>query len=136
MLDAGAAGPFEAGHGARAVDPAQTVGAGRIGALLRGVVSAAARIPVGKRPVHIYKIGEKLQIQHAGHEVTELWVSNDSGDSVSVIDSETMKVKATIPVGKGHHKMAFWSDRAYVSNITDGSVSVVSRASLPKSPAQ
>ncbi|PKL76517.1 MAG: hypothetical protein CVV27_09890 [Candidatus Melainabacteria bacterium HGW-Melainabacteria-1] len=89
-----------------------------------------ARIPVGQRPVHIYRVPAKLQIQHVGHDHGELWVGNDAGSSVSLIDPDSLKVKTTIPVGKGHHKMAFWSHKAYISNITDGSVSIIDRSRL------
>lgn len=87
------------------------------------------RIPVGSRPVHIYLAPESLQIQHEGHDhgTNELWVGNDGGDSVSVIDAATLTVKRTQAVGKGHHKMAFWGQKAFVSNITDGTVSVIDR---------
>ena len=50
---------------------------------------------------------------------------NDSGDSVTVIDPVTFLVKATVEVGKGHHKCAFSATKAYVTNITSGDVSVI-----------
>ncbi|MFN4149347.1 MAG: YncE family protein [Candidatus Sericytochromatia bacterium] len=90
------------------------------------------KIPVGKRPVHIYIVTNDshhgLTIKHDDgvSDETTLWVGNDSGDSVTLIDPVTMKVKETISVGKGHHKMAFTNNKAYISNITDNSISVIS----------
>ncbi len=78
------------------------------------------KVPVGKRPVHVY-------LAPQSHEV---WVGNDDGESVTVVDGETLRVKATVATGKGHHKMAFWGTKAYVSNITDNTVSVVDRAAI------
>lgn len=89
------------------------------------------KIPVGKRPVHIYSVTNDshhgLTIKHDDglSDETTLWVGNDSGDSVTLIDPLTMKVKDTISVGKGHHKMAFTNNKAYISNITDNSISVI-----------
>lgn len=89
-----------------------------------------AKIPVGKRPVHIYTAPAPLQIQHDDGHVAggdEIWVSNDSGDSVTLIDAAEAKVKTSLAVGKGHHKMAFWGSKAYVSNISDNTVSMIDR---------
>jgi YVTN family beta-propeller protein len=86
------------------------------------------RIKTGLRPVHIYLAPALMATKHEGHDHgAELWVANDSGDSVTVIDSETLAVKRTLAVGKGHHKMAFAGNQVYVSNITDGTVSVLKR---------
>jgi DNA-binding beta-propeller fold protein YncE len=86
------------------------------------------RIATGQRPVHIYLAPALMTTQHEGHDhAPELWVGNDSGDSVTVIDADTLAVKRTLAVGKGHHKMAFASDKVYVSNITDNTVSVLKR---------
>lgn len=88
------------------------------------------RIAVGQRPVHIFKVPAKLEIQHDGVDHSEIWVGNDGGDSVSVIDPEGLKLKKTVAIGKGHHKMAFWSHKAYISNISDGTISVIDRSRL------
>lgn len=100
------------------------------------------RVPVGKRPVHIYaapaleaaQTGKKApyDLLH-GTEAAgprEWWVGNDDGGSVTVFDGETLKVKATIATGAGHHKMAFWGRYAYVSNLTDNTVSVIDRDAI------
>ncbi len=79
------------------------------------------RISVGKRPVHIYNAN------NAKLNNPEIWVGNDDGDSVTVIDPEKMEVKTTVNVGKGHHKMAFTNDKAYVSNINDNTITVINR---------
>jgi len=100
------------------------------------------RVPVGKRPVHIYaapaletaQAGEKksYDLLHGSEAASshEWWVGNDDGGSVTVFDGETLKVKATIATGAGHHKMAFWGRYAYVSNITDNTVSVIDRDAI------
>ncbi|MEB3195987.1 MAG: hypothetical protein VKP62_02180 [Candidatus Sericytochromatia bacterium] len=101
------------------------------------------RVPVGKRPVHIY-LAPALQaaaeddghahahyrLQAAGAASHEWWVGNDDGGSVTVFDGESLRVKATIATGAGHHKMAFWGNFAYVSNLTDNTVSVVDRTAI------
>ncbi|MBC7474782.1 MAG: hypothetical protein H7263_10865 [Candidatus Sericytochromatia bacterium] len=79
------------------------------------------RISIGKRPVHIY-ITNNDKLNNP-----EIWVGNDDGDSVTVIDPEKMEVKTTISVGNGHHKMAFTNDKAYVSNINDNTITVINR---------
>lgn len=111
-------------------------------------------IPVGQRPVHIYR----------DPEGTRIWVLNDAdpttgvdtitsecnsqqAGSVSVIqnhgtaghgddgeESNAGEVLKTICVGKGHHKAAFSTPtttdpsiphRAFISNITDGTITVI-----------
>ncbi|MBF2055258.1 MAG: YncE family protein [Candidatus Sericytochromatia bacterium] len=93
------------------------------------------KVSVGQRPVHVYRAPalSKLTLQHEGHDhsAPEIWVGNDSGDSVSIIDAQTLAVLATVPVGKGHHKMAFAHNKAYVSNIADGTITVIDRQRLP-----
>jgi YVTN family beta-propeller protein len=93
----------------------------------------AMRLPVGDRPVRLY-IAPDLPPAPAGYRVLhgavgshELWVGNDGSDSVTVIDGTTLKTRATVGVGKGHHLMAFWRDDAYVTNAGDGTVSVIDR---------
>lgn len=85
-----------------------------------------------QRPVHIYAVPKvsDMSIQHEGHEhgaAPDIWVGNDSGASVTVFDAETLAIIAHHPTGVGHHKMAFSQNKAYVSNITDGTVTVVQR---------
>lgn len=94
-----------------------------------------------QRPVHIYIAPPKtdmppsadLRVKHEGGEehshntVTEIWVGNDSGESVTVFNAQTLEVIAHHKTGKGHHKMAFSQNKAYISNITDGTVTVVPR---------
>lgn len=85
-----------------------------------------------QRPVHLYVAPAKsnLTIQHEGHdhgEVTEIWVGNDAGASVTVFDAQTLEVLAHHPTGVGHHKMAFSQNKAYISNITDGTLTVITR---------
>lgn len=83
------------------------------------------KLPVGRRPVHVYHA--PALPEGAAHE---LWVGNDDGGTVSVIDGEALRVIATVATGEGHHKMAFAGRKAYVSNIKDATVSVVDRTTL------
>ena len=47
----------------------------------------------------------------AGHAVAaEIWVTNMTSATVSVIDPDKMSVIATIPAGKGCHNVAFSPD--------------------------
>ena len=89
------------------------------------------KIAVGKRPVHIYSIINEptFKVKHDENHADslELWVGNDDGESISIIDPMELKVKSTISVGKGHHKMAFTANKGYVSNITDNTVSIIDR---------
>jgi YVTN family beta-propeller protein len=82
------------------------------------------RIRTGDRPVHIYSVPD---LAGTG---TEMWIGNDGNDSVTVIDARSFRVKANVKAGKGHHKMAFSGSKAYVSNITDGTVSVIDRTKI------
>lgn len=95
------------------------------------------RVPAGKRPVHIfmpppvtaaarYSVAndDSPQLSH------EIWVGNDDGASVTVFDGESLRVKATLMTGNGHHKMAFVGNKAYVSNIADNTVSVIDRGQI------
>jgi YVTN family beta-propeller protein len=78
-------------------------------------------LDVGVSPVHSYIT--------PGHDA--IWVGNDGSGNVSVIDIATRRVTHTILTGAGHHKMALAYDAAgdftfaYVSNITDGSITPV-----------
>lgn len=83
------------------------------------------RLPVGKRPVHIYLAPETGTLEN------EIWVGNDDGASVTVIDASTLRVRAHVRTGNGHHKMAFSGNKAYVSNLKDSTVSVIDRTRLP-----
>lgn len=93
-----------------------------------------SRIPVGRRPVHIYAVETSFKTQANGdnHSSQELWVSTDGESSVVVLDPMQMKVKATHAVGRGHHKMAFWNQKAFISNMNDNTVSVIERTSVPE----
>lgn len=95
-------------------------------------MSEVARVPVGKRPVHVYTVGADGFTTHsdAGHGPEQVWVMNDDGDSVTVLDGDTFKVLATVAVGKGHHKAAFSATKAYITNITSNDVSVIDRAAV------
>lgn len=84
------------------------------------------KVAVGKRPVHIY-LAPPMPGTAVSHEV---FVGNDDGESVTVFDAETLRVKATVMTDKGHHKMAFVGTKAYISNIAANNVSVIDRTQL------
>ncbi|MNS36627.1 hypothetical protein D3C72_688210 [compost metagenome] len=95
------------------------------------------RVPAGKRPVHIFMAPPipgtaAYQVAADGTSVLshEIWVGNDDGGSVTVFDGDTLRVKATLMTGNGHHKMAFVGTKAYVSNLIDGTVSVIDRTQI------
>ena len=90
-------------------------------------------ITVGVGPIHMYLDHDK-----------NVWVMNDGlrtpngvscpgvdpacdPDTVSFIEGGKHAVHKSIRVGSGHHKMAFATDkkRAFVSNIHDGTLSVI-----------
>lgn len=49
----------------------------------------------------------------------EIWVTNQSSNTISVIDADTFKVLATIPSGGGEpHTIAFSPDGRMCSSIT------------------
>lgn len=81
-------------------------------------------VDVGATPVHSF----------LAPEGDTLWVGNDGSADVSIIDLSTLTVRATVLTGAGHHKLAFATtdtgalETAYVSNLTDGSITPVSPA--------
>ncbi len=85
-------------------------------------------VPAGKDPM-------RLALQADGRY---LWVGNDAAaakeSGVTVVDTETSKPVVFVPTGRGHHEIAFSpGDRhAFVSNRTDGTVSVIDVATLRK----
>ena len=95
------------------------------------------KVAVGKRPVHVYMApvmpdaAKPTLLDHPEEPVShELWVGNDDGASVTVIDGETLRVKATVATDNGHHKMGFWGTKAYVSNLIATNVSVIDRTAI------
>ncbi|MEB3236918.1 MAG: hypothetical protein VKO64_04750 [Candidatus Sericytochromatia bacterium] len=73
-------------------------------------------------PVHVYRVPSP---EAGGPD--QIWVMGDGDASVTVIDSVSFKVLHVIEVGVGHHKAAFTATRAFVSNITESSISVIDR---------
>ncbi|HKU76603.1 MAG TPA: cytochrome D1 domain-containing protein [Pyrinomonadaceae bacterium] len=61
-----------------------------------------------------------------------VWVANDSG--VTVIETATLKVAATIPTGAGQHDIVISNDNrfAFVSNRANGTVSIIDIRKLEK----
>lgn len=105
---------------------------------LHAEVTVGHRNGTAPKPVHMYLVSKPvassgLRVTHAGHDHEEetgpqqVWVGGDGDGSVTVIDAESQKVTAVIMVGNGHHKMAFTDTKAYVSNISDNTVSVIPR---------
>jgi len=74
---------------------------------------------------------ENVFLARTGAVIVPLaWVTNFDGDSVTVIDTETNTVIATIPVGNGPKGILLNEDgtRAYVTNHDDDTVSVINTA--------
>ncbi len=118
-------------------------GAGEIAIVDLGTATLHSKVTVGRatstpsKPVHLYMVDKPaaaagFRVAHEGHEheagPQQVWVGGDGDGSVTVIDAETQQAIAVIAVGNGHHKMAFTPTKAYVSNITDNTVSVIDRS--------
>jgi YVTN family beta-propeller protein len=94
------------------------------------------RVGMGDRPVHIYNAPKlpaagAYALTHDDADLSgEIWVGNDNSASVTVLDGKTLRVKATVATGEGHHKMAFWGTKAYVSNIKANTVAVIDRTQI------
>ena len=54
-----------------------------------------------------------------------VWVANSVGQSVSGINARTRRVVDTIEVGNGPHSITQVSNRVWVSNEDDGTVSMI-----------
>ncbi|MBM3258241.1 MAG: hypothetical protein FJY99_00670 [Candidatus Sericytochromatia bacterium] len=76
-------------------------------------------------PVHIYRVPSP-----DAAAADQIWVMGDGDDSVTVMDAVSYKVLHVIQVGVGHHKAAFTATRAFVSNITDNTISVIDRTQV------
>jgi len=109
------------------------VGAGK----LHSTVAVGRGTSTASKPVHLYMVDKPAstsgyRVTHEGHDhepaPQQVWVGGDGDGSVTVIDAETQKAIAVITVGNGHHKMAFTATKAFVSNISDNTVSVVDRS--------
>lgn len=90
-------------------------------------------------PVHLYAVSKAessgtYRVSHEGHDHSatgeEIWVGGDKDASVTVIDADTQQAIAVITVGQGHHKMAFTGTKAFVSNLTENTVSVIDRHAI------
>lgn len=99
--------------------------------------TVVGRVPTGKRPVHIGMAPLMPEAAHYGvlsdsseRLSHEIWVGNDDGESVTIVDGESLRVKATVMTGKGHHIIAFAGSKGYVSNLTDNTVSVIDRTAI------
>ncbi|MNK66890.1 hypothetical protein D3C87_862190 [compost metagenome] len=106
-------------------------------AKLHSTVAVGRGTSTASKPVHIYLVDKPAsasgyRVAHEGHDhetpAQQVWVGGDGDGSVTVLDPETQKAIAVITVGNGHHKMAFTATKAFVSNITDNTVSVVDRS--------
>lgn len=80
------------------------------------------KLPVGRAP---------NAISLAAPLPNEVWVTSED-DKLTVIEGlgATPRVKATLPLGKGAHRMTFWGTRGYVSNQSDRTVSVIERVTI------
>ncbi|MNR81131.1 hypothetical protein D3C72_118670 [compost metagenome] len=110
-------------------------GAGEVAVIDLASRSLHSQLKVGRglgdrpsQPTHAFTVAKS-----GASDVTvaqQIWISGDGDDSVTVLDAETQKVAAVITVGKGMHKMAFTDAKAYVSNMLDGTVSVIDRSAI------
>lgn len=84
------------------------------------IASVIRTVPVDVLPqyVAVSPDGSTTYVTHTSR------LANTNG-SVTVIDNHTDKVVGHIPVGVGACELAVSSDRLYVSNLQDGTVSVV-----------
>lgn len=120
-------------------------GAGEVAIVDLGAAKLHSKVPVGRgagtasKPVHLYMVDKpspspSYRLAHEGHDhepvAQQVWVGGDGDASVTVLDAETQKAIAVITVGNGHHKMAFTETKAYVSNISDNTVSVIERLAI------
>ncbi len=108
-------------------------GAGEVAVIDLASRSLHARVKVGRglgdrptQPTHAFTVAKPGASDTAVAQ--QVWISGDGDDSVTVLDAEAQKVVAVITVGKGMHKMAFTADKAYISNMLDGTVSVIDRS--------
>ncbi len=98
--------------------------AGKVVVVDAETFKVARQIDAGKEPI-------RVALQPDGKY---LWTGNDAKEKeqsgVTVIDTESDKVVANIPTGRGHHELAFSADsrHAFVSNREDGTVSVIDTA--------
>lgn len=88
--------------------------------------TAIGRVKVGSRPVEAHVWPGLVDATRR-----EVWVGNDGGASVSVVDAATLSLKVTIAAGKGHHHLTTANGKAYVSNLDDGTVTVIDRSLIP-----
>ena len=84
-----------------------------------------ASVAVGRNPIQDFVTpdGQYVYVANQGTDA-------DPDNSVSVIDTETNHVSATIKTGKGAHGVVISNDgkRAFISNIEDNTVSVIDTA--------
>jgi len=81
-----------------------------------------ATIAVGQRPIYVA----------ADKKTNHIYVSNQSDDTVSVIDGATNRVLATLKVGRDPNGIAVNSETntIYVANLTSGTLSIIDGTSL------
>jgi YVTN family beta-propeller protein len=118
--------------GAAPVQVAYSADGGRVHVSLRDENTVAtvdrttraliARTPVGPKPIQTYVSpdGRWLLVANQGSDTKP-------NDTVSIIATDTLKVKTTVRTGRGAHGVVVSDDSAwaFVSNLQDGSVSVI-----------
>jgi len=101
---------------------------GRIAVVDTNAFEVTTEIDAGVRPTRVL-------LQPDGRY---LWVGNDAAteeeSGVTVIDTQSLSVVASIATGLGHHEIGFTDDNrtAFVSNRESGTVSVIDVESLTK----
>lgn len=123
------AGMSTAEHGAMA-------DAGEVWAINTGTDEVVARVVVGKHPAHVVVSADGRWV----------YVTNGGDNTLSVVDTKSLKVVDTIPVGEFPHGIRLSPDgqQAYVANLKGGTVSVIDTESrkeinqipVGKGPAQ
>ncbi len=102
--------------------------AGKVAVVDAQAFKVTTKVEAGEQPT-------RVALQPDGRY---LWVGNDARDEdesgVTVIDTESREVVASLVTGRGHHELAFTPDDhyAFVSNRDEGTVSVIDIARLKK----
>jgi hypothetical protein len=91
------------------------------------VVDYRAQALIAKLPVAHHPMTIALAPPVEG----EIWVGGEDGN-LTVLTAKTndVTVKATLPIGKGDHRMTFWGTKGYISNQADGTLTTIERVNF------
>ena len=95
-----------------------------------GTVGVGKRVEGRLRTEASIRVGEQPRGLAAGPDGDFVYVANEGGNSISVINTDTRSVETTVEVGEGPTDVAAGPDGSsvYVVNREEGSVSIVSTA--------